>query len=308
MKTSVVISTYNGSKYIKEQLESLRAQTQPISQVLIVDDGSTDDTVKITQDYVEQYQLTGWQVKVNQQNKGWRRNFMEAMWESDGDLVFPCDQDDIWRKDKIETMTKVMANHPEVEILTSNYREFFPDWKEHVGPWKNDHALVRVPLTNDYMLVKSPGCTYCVRRRLLDLSKKYWKPAYPHDALLWQLGLFRQDLYAIQDDLIRWRKHRSSAFAKESRDLKSVEAKKQWIRNATDFNETLKRYVADDVLGDRTHQQAVLQRVSRWLTIRGRFYRTANPLAGLNLMRYWDCYPRKRQYPGDWYLIYLKRK
>lgn len=308
MKISVVMSTYNGSKYLKEQLDSLRRQTKKIDQVLIIDDASKDDTVKIAQEYIERYQLTGWQINVNHENKGWRRNFMEGMWASDGDLVFPCDQDDIWREDKVEIMSKIMKTHSKIDLLSSNYLEFFQNGKDRIGPWENDGQLMRVPLPNSFMLVKSPGCTYCVRRRLLALSKKYWKPAYPHDALLWRLGIFRRGLYAIQDDLIRWRKHRSSAFAKESRDLKSVEAKKQWIRNATDFNETLQRYVADDVPGDRTHQQAVLQRVSRWLTTRGRFYQTANPLVGLNLMRYWDCYPRKRQYPGDWYLIYLKRK
>lgn len=308
MKVSVVISTYNGSKYLEPQLESLRKQTRPIDQVLIVDDGSTDETVQLARNYVQRYHLTGWQVKVNQENKGWRRNFMEAMWASDGDLVFPCDQDDIWRADKIALMTKTMAAHPKIDLLTSNYQAFFPDGKQQIGPWSNDHQLARVPLTHNYMLVKAPGCTYCVRRSLLELSKQYWQPAYPHDALLWRLGLFRRGLYALHDDLIRWRKHRSSAFAKESRDLKSVAAKQTWIRDAKDFNATLERYVATDVPGDTHQQVAVLRRTKQWLLARGRFYQTANPLVGLGLMRYWDCYPRKRQYPGDWYLIYLKRR
>lgn len=104
MKTSVVMSTYNGEKYITEQLDSLRTQSQSADEVIIADDCSTDHTVEIVRRYINQHNLSDWQVIVNQHNKGWRRNFMEAMWSASGDLIFPCDQDDIWRNDKIKVI------------------------------------------------------------------------------------------------------------------------------------------------------------------------------------------------------------
>lgn len=307
MKISVVVSTYNGQNYLIEQLDSLRTQTRKIDQVLIADDQSTDDTVKMVQEYIEKYKLNGWTVKVNPKNKGWRRNFMEAMWESQGDLVFPCDQDDIWRQDKIEIMADIMAKNSQINVLSSDYCEFFENGKEKVGPWPKEKKLIKVPLTDNYLLVKSPGCTYCVRRKVLELSKQYWLPEYPHDALLWRLGLFSNTLYAVTDDLIKWRNHSSSAFAKESRDLKSLSSKKQWVNTAKSFDATMLRYVEKDVNGDKQKQFEVLDRNDRWLALRERFYNKHNFIDGLKLAGFWGCYPRKRQYLGDWYLVYIKK-
>lgn len=307
MKVSVVVSAYNGQKYIIEQLDSLRKQTRKIDEVIIADDRSTDDTAKIVQEYIDTHQLKNWIVQVNEHNKGWRRNFMEAMWNSQGDLVFPCDQDDIWREDKVEIMAKIMEENPQIEIISSNYCEFFEDGKERIDPWPNDKQLMKVPLTDNYMLVKSPGCTYCVRRSLLNLSKNYWQSEYPHDALLWRLGLFSGSLYVIKDDLIRWRNHSTSAFAKESKDLKTVHAKKQWIKLARLFNKTMREYVDNNTATENKESQRVLDKTDHWLDLRESFYNTKNPLKGIKLAAYWGCYPRKRQYLGDWYLIYIKK-
>lgn len=308
MKTSVVISAYNGKRYIIEQLESIRQQSQPVDEVLIADDCSTDGTPELVQTYIDQHHLAGWHVEVNTVNKGWRRNFMEAMWASTGDVVFSCDQDDLWHPDKVKLMTATMEGHPEISLLTSNYDEFFPDGKHRLAPWPKQTGLFEVPLKRNYMLVKAPGCTYAIRRSLLDVAKKYWQPDYPHDALLWRLSQFNHGLYALAQPLLRWRKHETSAFAKESKDLKTIGAKQAWIKVANAANETLREYVRNEVPGDTRHQQAILARTSEWLKRRQRFYDTQKIVSGLALLPYWSSYPRIRQYPGDWYLIFIKKK
>ena len=278
MKTSVVMSTYNGEEYIIEQLDSLRNQSRPADEVLIADDCSTDNTVDIVRNYIKKNNLTTWKLVVNKQNKGWRRNFMEAMWSTSGDLVFPCDQDDIWRLDKIEIMTKLMGDNSQIQLKPN------------------------------YLLVDSPGCTYCIRRGLLNLSKKYWKSEYPHDALLWRMGLMSNGVYAYTDDLIRWRNHKKSAFAKESKKLKSVGAKKEWIRISSKFNdESMQKLIKHDIDGDTSYQQKVIDKNSNWLSKRMKFYKTGNLLRGVALLSSINCYPRLRQYLGDWYLICLKK-
>ncbi|MBB1070169.1 glycosyltransferase [Limosilactobacillus sp. RRLNB_1_1] len=308
MKTSVVMSTYNGEKYITEQLDSLHTQSQLADEVIIADDCSTDHTVEIVRRYINQNNLNNWKVIVNQHNKGWRRNFMEAMWSASGDLVFPCDQDDIWRNDKIKIMTQLMDKNPQIKLLTSNYCEFFEDGKERIDPWKNNKELKQVPLKDNYLLVNSPGCTYCVRKELLVLSKNYWQPDYPHDALLWRMGLMSNGVYTFTDDLIKWRNHKKSAFAKESKKLKSVSAKKSWIKISADFNnKTMREFIKKDVNSNTTHQDSVLDKNSEWLAKRKQFYDTSNPIKGIQLLKYIKCYPRLRQYLGDWYLIYLKK-
>lgn len=308
MKISVVMSTYNGQKYILEQLDSLRNQTRQADEVLIFDDRSTDATATLVADYIKKYALNGWQIKVNPQNKGWRRNFMEGMWSATGDIIFTCDQDDIWRSDKLAVMAKIMGKHPEIQLLTSNYCEFFDNGKRRVGPNSNTKELKKILLKNNYLLVGQPGCTHCIRKSLIEVSKKYWQPEYPHDALLWRLAIFADSLYTYTDDLIAWRKHATSAFAKESRDLKTVKEKKKWIATAQKFDKTLCQYIKEDVASDTTKQERVLSRNDKWLAEREKFYQTKNILCGIWLARYWDCYPRYRQYPAEWYLLFIKRK
>ena len=71
MKLSVVISTYNGEDYIERQLDSIKNQTRPADEVLIIDDCSTDNTVNIIRRYIEKNDLCSWKFEVNNQNKGW---------------------------------------------------------------------------------------------------------------------------------------------------------------------------------------------------------------------------------------------
>lgn len=306
MKISVVVSVFNGEKYISEQLDSLRHQTRCPDEVLLFDDGSSDKTPQIVTDYITKYSLANWKYTRNPENKGWRRNFMEGMWAASGDLVFSCDQDDIWHQDKLKIMCEVMEKSPQISLLTSNYELFFEDGSHKDGFKQNDGSVSQVPLKNNYLLVGRPGCTHCIRKEFLDIARKYWRPEYPHDALLWRLSLFSDGLYNYNGNLIKWRKHQNSAFTKESRDLKSVAAKKKWIQTARAFDDTLREYVNSSEIADKTTKLRVLDRNDRWLSVRERFYLTKNPLVGVKLATYWDCFPRYRQYLGDWYLIYLK--
>ena len=63
--------------------------------------------------------------KKNKENKGYSLNFSDAMKESHGDIVFLCDQDDIWHLDKIKVMSEIMNSHPEIQLLASNVHPFY---------------------------------------------------------------------------------------------------------------------------------------------------------------------------------------
>lgn len=309
MNTSVVLSTYNGRKFIIPQLESIRKQVRQPDEVLIFDDRSTDDTVELVKKYIDEHKLNNsWTILVNSENKGWRRNFIEGIWKSSGEIVFTCDQDDIWRSDKIKVMAGLMEEHSEIDLLTSNYAEFNDQETKKPGPWKNDKQLKKLELRQNYLLVQSPGCTHCISRRLANLSKKYWEPDYPHDALLWRLAGFNNALYIYTDALIKWRKHNTSAFSKESKDLKTIGHKKDWIVVAKRFNQTLRQFLGEDVNTSTSRQAKLLKRSTRWLNVRTRFYESRSILTGIKLAFYLDCFPRYRQYLGDWYLLFIKRK
>lgn len=212
MKISIVLSTYNGGAYIIEQLDSILNQTRKADEVLIFDDCSTDNTQQIIEQFISEHNLTTWKFAVNHENKGWKRNFMEGIWNTLGDLVFPCDQDDIWMPKKLEQMEKIMIENPKIMVLTSNYESFYDSGKRVCGPEKDDGKLIKQPLSNKVFNIRYPGCTYCIRREFVEISKKHWQVDFPHDALFWRMGMFSDSLYSYNVSLIQWRKHTDSTF------------------------------------------------------------------------------------------------
>lgn len=107
MKISIVVCTYNGMSYLEEQLDSLRLQIRKPDEVLISDDNSNDGTVEYVKSYINKYNLDNWLIRVNKPNLGWQKKFYESYPEFIGDIVFTCDQDDIWDENKIKYMSKL---------------------------------------------------------------------------------------------------------------------------------------------------------------------------------------------------------
>lgn len=106
---SVAMASYNGEKYIGEQLDSIISQTYTNIEIVIVDDGSADNTVNIIKDYQTRYSFIF--LFINEQNKGVTKTFERAAIESKGTFIAFCDQDDIWVTDKIETLVKEIGEH-----------------------------------------------------------------------------------------------------------------------------------------------------------------------------------------------------
>ena len=100
MKISLVMATYNGAKYLNEQLDSIKNQTLKLDEVIIVDDVSTDDTSYLVEKYISNHQLN-WMFIKNEKNLGYKGNFKKGLAHASGDVIFLCDQDDIWHPDKV---------------------------------------------------------------------------------------------------------------------------------------------------------------------------------------------------------------
>jgi glycosyltransferase involved in cell wall biosynthesis len=99
---SIVMATYNGGKYLSEQLNSIIQQTYRNIEIVIVDDSSTDDTVEIIKKYQQQFSFIS--LHINETNNGVTVTFAKAIAESKGSLIAISDQDDIWELNKIETL------------------------------------------------------------------------------------------------------------------------------------------------------------------------------------------------------------
>lgn len=213
MKTSVVMATYNGAKYIIEQLDSIRNQTRKVDEVLIFDDCSKDNTVKIIKDYIKQFKLLNWEVSVNSENIGWRKNFINGFHKISGDVVFCADQDDIWEENKIEIMTGILERREEISILASNMESFFEDGLAEVRGHQNiDYGqdyIEQVIFDKMWLEPCRPGCTMAFKARILPYIDKVWFESCAHDLLLWAIGIARGDAYIVNQKLIRYRRHQN---------------------------------------------------------------------------------------------------
>lgn len=120
MNTCVLLSTYNGQKYLREQLFSLECQTIVPKFLIVRDDGSSDDTFAILERFQKE---SGIETKIIcGSNLGPERSFMELLksaLEVDAEVYFFCDQDDIWIEDKIENFVSVIGKVQSPHLVVS---------------------------------------------------------------------------------------------------------------------------------------------------------------------------------------------
>lgn len=112
---SVCMATYNGAKYIKEQIDSILCQLSDSDELIISDDHSTDVTCEIVNSYCDK------RIKLfeNTLKKGVTHNFENALVHASGDVIFLADQDDVWLSDKIECMTEFLKQG-QYDVVMSN--------------------------------------------------------------------------------------------------------------------------------------------------------------------------------------------
>jgi glycosyltransferase involved in cell wall biosynthesis len=99
---SIALCTYNGEKYLIEQLDSLVNQTYKNFEIIAIDDNSSDNSYSILEDYSKNYPFL--KVEKNNQNLGFTKNFEKAIQKCTGDYIAISDQDDIWKLDKLATL------------------------------------------------------------------------------------------------------------------------------------------------------------------------------------------------------------
>lgn len=119
LKISIAMTTYNGAKYLQEQLESFLAQTKLPDELVVCDDGSTDASLQI----LERFQKSApflVQIRRNDQNLGSTKNFEKAIGLCSGEVIVLSDQDDVWLPKKIERLAAVLEEHPESSYVFSD--------------------------------------------------------------------------------------------------------------------------------------------------------------------------------------------
>lgn len=115
---SVALCTYNGETYIREQVESILSQTLPVDEIVVCDDGSSDNTLSIIES-LRKGTNADIRIHRNETNLGVCANFQKAVNLCKGDIIFLSDQDDVWHNDKVETIVNYFYhNHQKHVVFT----------------------------------------------------------------------------------------------------------------------------------------------------------------------------------------------
>ncbi|MBO0468648.1 glycosyltransferase [Enterococcus plantarum] len=271
--TSVVMATYNGERNIIEQVDSLKNQTKAIDEVIICDDGSTDRTVEIIQEYINSNHLKHWKLIVNAVNKGWRQNFIDLLNEASGEYIFPCDQDDIWYDNKIEKMSTTMYRNSNIAVLVSNYTELIEEGGHSSTlrslKTKKDNLDQQVVFTSENVILKRPGCVYAVRKDFVSEVTDYFNQALnsAHDISLWGSALAFDRLYLLDEPTIVFRRHGESSFKKETNEARKNSNYQYRINMLNRYNERLNSLndyiIEENGIKNKQKKEEIIQRMMK---------------------------------------------
>ena len=171
-KISVAMATYNGARFLREQLDSLYAQSCPPDEIIVCDDASNDGTLAILEEYHQHYGLTYYQ---NNPGLGVNANFMRAIGLCTGDYICICDQDDIWLSNKIERLHATISKESkDIPVAVSSMRndintqgEIFHKYEPHPVTRGWEATLMSTNV--------SQGCTMIMNRKLADIVTSLYK-------------------------------------------------------------------------------------------------------------------------------------
>lgn len=201
---SVCIATYNGEKFIKEQLDSILVQLGERDEVIISDDNSTDDTIEIIKGYNDN------RIKCfNNPFKGTVKNFENAITNSSGDYIFLSDQDDIWIKNKIEVC--VADFQKGYDLILSDCSIFDSESKEFIQDSFFEFNNSKMGVVNNIFKNSYIGCCMAFSSKVKNKVLPFPKNIPMHDS--W-IGINSELYFNVnfnRDKLIKYRKHSNNA-------------------------------------------------------------------------------------------------
>lgn len=214
MSVAILLSTYNGSSFVREQLDSLFCQSLSPIYIFVRDDGSCDDTVEILHEYDVRF------IK-SDDNLGARDSFIfllrYALLNCDAEYFMFCDQDDIWHSNKVELSLNRMNDmeklYGDVPLLVHTDLEVVDEFGTIISNsfWSYEYI---VPSANQFnrLLVQNTvtGCTVMINRALAALSSEKLNGAIMHDWWLAMVASCFGHIGYISVPTISYRQHRNN--------------------------------------------------------------------------------------------------
>lgn len=210
---SVCIATYNGELFIKKQLLTILSQLSNEDEIIISDDGSTDNTLaivnSINDNRIKIFIHGKDKIKSRSANHIYTSaNFENALKNVRGDYIFLADQDDLWAEEKIEKMMKSLSNSDNI-LVVSNFSVI--DTEDNVI---DRFFFKKKPIKKYFFLnlIKTPffGCTMGFKRELLKYILPFPKNLILHDNWIGLIALYYGHLEYINEPLILYRRHKNN--------------------------------------------------------------------------------------------------
>ncbi|HSV88270.1 MAG TPA: glycosyltransferase family 2 protein [Bacteroidales bacterium] len=217
MPYSIAICTFNGAKYLAEQIESILHQSMPPRQIVVSDDGSTDGTNTVVAEFIRNHPSVHWKHKVNPLRLGVIKNFEQAIQLCDEEIVFLSDQDDIWLIDKAECLlesfekTKYSVVFTNAKIVDENLQDLAVSMFQRINFNTIDQQLFFRNKYSMYLLLSkyhATGATMAFRKSLVLHYMPFPEAAsYLHDGWIATLAACCGELQFIDKPLILYRQH-----------------------------------------------------------------------------------------------------
>lgn len=240
VRISVIMACYNGEKYVVEQLDSIRNQTLQPDEVIICDDNSSDETVKIINKYIDKYSLDTWQLIINKENIGWMKNFHQLLKKVNGEIIFFSDQDDIWKSNKIEIMIDEMKKNDNIKVLTckadfinSSGNKITVSPKALPFGYIGKERIKKNEFNKKFIYSIFPGCTMAIRADIINIYNSCALDNIPHDALYWKMATLNEQAYILNLPLISYRIHSSNASSPLTNSIPHIKTSSDRIKEIT---------------------------------------------------------------------------
>jgi len=201
------MTTFNGGRYVQQQLDSIESQTWQPDELTICDDGSTDDTLRILEAFRRK---ASFQVHIhsNDRNLGFTENFGQALLQCAGELIFLCDQDDCWYSNKVEVMAHAHITNPE-QLLIIHDGELVEENLVSAGSTKLGQVMAGYG--SDEWFVT--GALTTIRRELLGYGLPIPPGIVGHDGWLHYVARMLDRRMVLDHSLQLLRRHSSNTSA-----------------------------------------------------------------------------------------------
>jgi len=223
MKVSVCMATYQGEAYVREQLESVLSQLAKDDEVVVSDDCSTDATLAAV-DSLDDPRI---RVLRGSKNVGYSKNFVRALAASTGDVIFICDQDDVWLPGKVRTMVEALRSH---DLVVADVRVVDQDLDVLEASHFERHR-VKTGFLRNFAQTRYIGASMAMRRPVLDLSLPLPPSARycAYDYWITLVGEAFFDVGLVRSPQMLYRRHGLNASTGGSRSDRTL-THRVWVR------------------------------------------------------------------------------